>query len=178
MDDRKKFEEILLNGSEDELAQLRLWLFKESVRLENHESALEERYAKLEEEEMAFKARMDAAERKLETATKKLNNDKALFDQRLRILNNGFDQLTNDKKKLENEYIRLEREKAYQRQNEYDALDVLFRGVNNPLALKKRYKDLMKMFHPDNVSGDQEMVQLINQEYAALCREFDISMIN
>ena len=178
MDDRKKFEEILLNGSEDELAQLRLWLFKESVRLENHESALEERYARLEEEEMAFKARMDAAERKLETATKKLNNDKALFDQRLRILNNGFDQLTNDKKKLENEYIRLEREKAYQRQNEYDALDVLFRGVNNPLALKKRYKDLMKMFHPDNVSGDQEMVQLINQEYAALCREFDISMIN
>ena len=178
MDDRKKFEEILLNGSEDELAQLRVWLFKESVRLENHESALEERYAKLEEEEMAFKARMDAAERKLETATKKLNNDKALFDQRLRILNNGFDQLTNDKKKLENEYIRLEREKAYQRQNEYDALDVLFRGVNNPLALKKRYKDLMKMFHPDNVSGDQEMVQLINQEYAALCREFDISMIN
>ncbi len=176
--DRERIEEIILNGSEDELSELRLWLFKESVRLENQESALEDRYARLEADEMAFKERMDAAERKLETATKKLNNDKALFDQRLRILNNGFDQLNGDKKKLENEFIRLEREKAIQRENEYDALDLMFRGVDNPLSLKKRYKDLMKMFHPDNIAGDQEMVQLINEEYTALCRQFNISIIN
>ena len=176
--DRERIEEIILNGSEDELSELRLWLFKESVRLENQESALEDRYARLEADEMAFKERMDAAERKLETATKKLNNDKALFDQRLRILNNGFDQLNGDKKKLEAEFVRLEREKTYQRQNEYDALDLMFRGVDNPLSLKKRYKDLMKMFHPDNIAGDQEMVQLINEEYAALCRQFNISIIN
>ncbi len=176
--DRERIEEIILNGSEDELSELRLWLFKESVRLENQESALEDRYARLEADEMAFKERIDAAERKLETATKKLNNDKALFDQRLRILNNGFDQLNGDKKKLENEFIRLEREKAIQRENEYDALDLMFRGVDNPLSLKKRYKDLMKMFHPDNIAGDQEMVQLINEEYAALCRQFNISIIN
>ncbi|SCX82949.1 hypothetical protein [Butyrivibrio sp. INlla14] len=176
--DRERIEEIILNGSEDELSELRLWLFKESVRLENQESSLEDRYARLEADEMAFKERMDIAERKLETATKKLNNDKALFDQRLRILNNGFDQLNGDKKKLENEYIRLEREKAIQRENEYDALDLMFRGVDNPLSLKKRYKDLMKMFHPDNIAGDQEMVQLINEEYAALCRQFNISIIN
>ena len=176
--DRDRIEEIILNGSEDELSQLRLWLFKESVRLENHESSLEDRYAKLEADEMAFKERMDAAERKLENATKKLNNDKALFEQRLRILNNGFDQLNGDKKRLEKEFTRLEREKSYQRENEYDVLDLLFRGVNNPLTLKKRYKDLMKMFHPDNVSGDSEMVQLINQEYATLCRQFNTSMTN
>ena len=178
--DREKIEEIILNGTEDELAQLRLWLFKESVRLENHESAIEDKYARLEADERAFKERMDALERKLENATKKLDNDKALFDQRLRILNNGFDQLNSDKKKLENEFIRLEREKVYQRENEYDAIDLLFRGVNknNPLALKKRYKDLMKMFHPDNSAGDQEMVQLINEEYELLCRQYNVSMIN
>lgn len=176
MENKRDIEEIILNGSEDELKQLRLWLFKESVRLENMESSLSERYQKLEADEISFKERVDAAERKLETANKKLNNDKALFDQRLAILNNGFDQLNSDKKKLENEFIRLEREKMYQHENEYDALDLLFRGVTNPLALKKRYKDLMKMFHPDNISGDQEMVQLINQEYNALCRQYDISM--
>ncbi len=178
MEEKRNIEEILLNGTEDELAQLRLWLFKESVRLENQESALCERYERLERDEMSFKEKMDAAEKKLETATRKLNNEKALFEQRLRILNNGFDQLNADKKKLESEFIRLEREKAYQRQDEYDALDLLFRGVNSPLNLKKRYKDLMKMFHPDNISGDAEMVQLINAEYTALCRQFDISMIN
>ena len=176
MEERRNLEEIILHGTEDELAQLRVWLFKESVRLENQESALCERYARLEEEELAFKERMDAIEKKLENANKKLNNDKALFDQRLRILNNGFDQLNADKKKLESEFIRLEREKAYQREDEYDALDLLFRGVNSALTLKKRYKDLMKMFHPDNISGDSYMVQLINQEYSALCRQYDVSM--
>ena len=30
----------------------------------------------------------------------------------------------------------------------------------------KRYKDLMKIFHPDNNSGDAELVQLINKEFA------------
>ncbi|SFC35929.1 J domain-containing protein [Butyrivibrio sp. YAB3001] len=178
MEERKNIEEIIINGNEDDLSQLRVWLFKESVRLENHESALEDKYKQLERDEIAFRKRMEAEEIKLDAAKKKLNNDKALFEQRLRILNNGFDQLNADKKKLENEYIKLEREKSYQRENEFDALDLLFRGVNNPIALKKRYKDLMKMFHPDNISGDQEMVQLINQEYRTLCRQFDISMIN
>ncbi len=174
--ERRDLEEIILNGTEDELAQLRIWLFKESVRLENQESALSEKYARLEKDEMALEHRMDAAEKKLETANKKLNNEKALFEQKLKILNNGFDQLNADKKKLESEFIRLEKEKAYQREDEYDALDLLFRGVYNALTLKKRYKDLMKMFHPDNVCGDAYMVQLINQEYNALCRQYDISM--
>ncbi|MCR5402343.1 MAG: hypothetical protein K6E91_00775 [Butyrivibrio sp.] len=176
MEDRKRIEEIVLNGTEDELSELRVWLFKESVRLENMESSLSERYERLEQDERRFKERCDSIERKLDTASRKLENDKALFDQRLRILNSGFDQLNADKKKLENEFIRLEREKAYQREYEYEALDLLFKGVNSALALKKRYKDLMKIFHPDNVSGDSYMVQMINEEYAVLCRQYDISM--
>ena len=30
---------------------------------------------------------------------------------------------------------------------------------------KRRYKDLMKIFHPDNNAGDEELVQLINKEF-------------
>ncbi len=176
MEEKRNIEEIILNGTEDDLSQLRIWLFKESVRLENQESALSERYAKLERDEMAFKERVDSMEKKLENAIKKLTNDKALFDQRLQILNNGFEELNADKKRLESEFRRLEREKSYQRDDEYDALDMLFRGVNSPLTLKKRYKDLMKMFHPDNISGDSYMVQLINEEYSVLCRQYDVSM--
>ena len=178
MEDMRKIEEIIANGSMDELAELRLWLFKESVRLENRESALDERYERLEADEMAFKNKVDAIERKLETATRKLTNDKALFEQRLEILNNGFDQLSSDRKRLDAEYRRLERERAYQRENEYDAMDLLFRGANTPLTIKKRYKELMKMFHPDNICGDAEMVRLINQEYEDLCRQYNMGMIN
>ena len=45
---------------------------------------------------------------------------------------------------------------------------MFFRGVDNSLALKKRYKDLIKIFHPDNVAGDNDTVQLINREYSNL----------
>ena len=175
MEEKRNIEEIILNGTEDELSELRLWLFKESVRLENQESALSEKYEGLYRDEMDFKERMDKAERKLETATKKLNNDKALFEQRLKILNSGFDQLNADKKKLESEFIRLEREKSYQRQDEFEAIDMLFRGVNSPLTLKKRYKDLLKIYHPDNVGGDHEMVTIITAEYNQLLRQFEVS---
>ena len=50
---------------------------------------------------------------------------------------------------------------------------MLFRGVNSFLALKKRYKDLIKMYHPDNVAGDHEMVQLINREYEELKKGYE-----
>ena len=46
--------------------------------------------------------------------------------------------------------------------------DKFFAGVTSELALKKRYKDLIKIYHPDNVSGDTDTVQEINREYDAL----------
>ena len=46
-----------------------------------------------------------------------------------------------------------------------DIARVLFRGATNPLTLRKRYKDLLKIFHPDNLCGDAELVQMINREY-------------
>ena len=67
MEEKRNIEEIILNGTEDELAQLRLWLFKEAVRLENQESALSERdrvFASIlssETEAADFKSRAAAA---------------------------------------------------------------------------------------------------------------------
>lgn len=47
----------------------------------------------------------------------------------------------------------------------------LFWGINNSLALRKRYKDLLKIFHPDNLFGDEELVQMLNREYLRRRRE-------
>ena len=47
----------------------------------------------------------------------------------------------------------------------FTAVQLLFRGVNNPLALRKRYRDLIKIFHPDNLFGDGELAGQINKEY-------------
>ncbi|MDE6737819.1 MAG: J domain-containing protein, partial [Lachnospiraceae bacterium] len=52
-------------------------------------------------------------------------------------------------------------------------VSVFFQGVSNPLSLKKRYKDLIKIFHPDNLSGDKEMIQRINREYESLKSSYE-----
>ena len=57
MEKKRDIEDIILNGTKDELSELRLWLFKESVRLENQESSLSDRYARLEADEISFKNR-------------------------------------------------------------------------------------------------------------------------
>ena len=50
---------------------------------------------------------------------------------------------------------------------------VFFQGVHNPLSLKKRYKDLIKIFHPDNVAGDKDVIQRINKEYERLREKYE-----
>ena len=56
--------------------------------------------------------------------------------------------------------------------NMEEFVGVLFRNTNSMLSLRKRYKDLMKIFHPDNNSGDAELVQLINKEFARRKEEY------
>ena len=42
-----------------------------------------------------------------------------------------------------------------------------FKGVDitEQLAVKKRYKDLLKIFHPDNPNGDTYILQIINYQF-------------
>ena len=48
-----------------------------------------------------------------------------------------------------------------------------FKGVNSPLGLKKRYKDLIKIFHPDNLFGDHDTILKINKEYEMMKKKFN-----
>jgi hypothetical protein len=43
-----------------------------------------------------------------------------------------------------------------------------FRGVDNELDLRKRYKELLKIFHPDNKCGDTKTLIRIQTEYENL----------
>lgn len=47
-------------------------------------------------------------------------------------------------------------------------MDILFKGVRSEAALKKRYRELMKIFHPDNQDGDDSVIHAINIEYDRL----------
>ncbi len=47
-----------------------------------------------------------------------------------------------------------------------------FTGINSAEELKKRYRELMKIYHPDNQAGDTSMVQQIQAEYDELLKRY------
>ena len=49
-------------------------------------------------------------------------------------------------------------------------MNVFFRGVDDMASLKKRYKSLQKIYHPDNMHGDSTVILAINAEYDKLSR--------
>ncbi len=173
------FEKTLIDGSKEELDALKVWLFKENIRLEMERNELKRLETKFLKEKQQFQSEMTAVNRKLVLERTRLKQDEVFFDKKMDILKNGFMQLDMDRQKLEKEQAAFEKTKnahtAYQRQEKnLDMAQMLFQGVRSQLALKKRYKDLIKMFHPDNIAGDHEMVLIINSVYEELKKEYEV----
>ena len=128
--------------SVEELNKIKLCLFQENTRLENEK--------------------------------KHLKKERILFEQQLAVLRDGFSKLDADRQSLEREKQQFVRERLAQSAGSGEIVrypvqqiaEALFRNTDNPLALQKRYKDLVKIFHPDNLFGDAELAQQINREYA------------
>lgn len=162
------------------------WLFRENIRLAALAAELDEKQALLDEtqekfaqEKKRFQEEMKALNRKLTNEQRRVKKDSKLVAEKLEIIKDGFQKLDMDRRRLEKEWARLTAEKEFMEEHGlYDGLpevSVFFRGVKNPVALKKRYKDLTKIFHPDNLAGDTEIIQKINREYESLKREFEKS---
>ncbi len=166
-------EEQIVRASGKDLQEMRLWLFKESVRLENEQVSLDMRFDELERFQMESEKELAAEKARLAAERKNLEEDRALFQKQLAILHRGFEELSGDKKKLEREWVRLEQEKGFIEEDRFERDMVFFRGAEGPLALKKRHKDLMKIYHPDNMHGDHEIVDRINEEYSLLIRQYE-----
>lgn len=162
--------------SEKECRALKLWLFSENIRLNNERKALAEAQNKFLKEKKLFQDEMNAMTHQMTVARQRLKQDEQFFDKKMEILKSGFAQLEQDRQVFEREKSNYrKKEDVYSGFSGATAdLDVslLFAGVKNPLALRKRYKDLLKIFHPDNLAGDKEAVQLINKEYERLKSRF------
>lgn len=142
----QKIEELLEEGSKDRLIEAMEWMSRENSRLLSERS--------------------------------RLKQEENFFSQKMEILKGGFAQLEAERRELEKDRLMLEAEKkvykaAVKQSRETDLAEVLFQGVKSPLALKKRYRDLIKIFHPDNIAGDHEMVLRINEIYEELKQDYD-----
>lgn len=99
-----------------------------------------------------------------------------LFQMKWKMLEEELMKLAEEKKEFE----RMKRSSTtYTNGDEANSDDfmqmncsVFFTGVHNELALKKRYRDLLKIFHPDNIAGDHDVVVSINKEFEAMKEQF------
>ena len=173
----ENFEEVLVHGSQDELQELKSWLFRENIRLVTASKELEEMQEQFLKEKVQFQEEMKLLNHRIAGERQRLKEDNQFFEKKMEILKNGFSQLDIDRRRLDKEWAKLPAEGELLSEHAvYDSgmdVSVFFRGVRNPLALKKRYKDLIKIFHPDNVAGDKDIIQRINKEYESLKMSYE-----
>lgn len=166
------WEEILNAQKDDDLKSAKLWLFQENIRLQKEKQELEQNRDKFMQERVQFQNEMNILNRKTVMERQRLREENKFFDKKMEILQQGYMQLDLDRKAFEREKKAFLEDKK-NRKFDYtgnkpvngDLMQILFRGADNPMALRKRYRDLVKIYHPDNASGDAELVQMINREF-------------
>ncbi len=128
---------------------------------------LAEERLKLEREKKEFRLRQEAEK-------KRLAEESYLFEMKWRILESELKKLAREKQVWESEKERLShRGAAYRRASvSEEGAEVFFSGVEDELSLKKRYKELIKIYHPDNLGGDTMTLQKINKIYDILRKQY------
>lgn len=145
--------------------------FDDIIEFEDKKQTLRKEKQKLEKErrDLERERREFSIQKKLETRQRE--KEKQLFEMKWKILEEEMKRLADERQQVERQrnfykYV-TEYETCEAEQNHVKG-DMFFIGVENAQALKKRYKDLLKIYHPDNVSGDTETVLEIKREYDKL----------
>lgn len=165
------WEEVLAADNGDDLRELKVWLFRENMRLQEERRELEASKERFLNERVKLRNELDELNRRTVIERKRLKEETLFFDKKMEILKAGFRQLDLDRQKFEQERkVFRKQEQRSDLKKEFavstESVELLFKNTSNPLALRKRYRDLVKIFHPDNLFGDAELMQSINQEYS------------
>jgi len=156
------------NATKEDLKEIKKWFFKENMRLKQEQATLEKDRRDFEDEKHSYESEQEMATLKVKMFRKQLDKERRLFDLKW--------------KKLEEEVYNLacERDKIARQRQELQTMsqsggyEIFFVGVNSGDSLKRRYKDLLKIFHPDNLNGDTSTLQEINKEYDSLKKVFNL----
>ncbi len=161
--------------------ELKQYFFGEYVRLQSERNENLRIYEKFITERKNFDEDMKRLNEKILQERRRLREENEMFAKKTELLEDAFFQLDLDRRQLERDKIEFELSKKRkcvtndglnQPVVDYD-VSILFRGVTSPSSLKKRYRELMKMFHPDNLSGDESVISVIGSEYRRLKVEYE-----
>ena len=144
------------------------------MTLENERRALEEQLRTLERERREFTRRVEIEDRRLEQQQK-------LFEMKFKILEEELVKLATEKEQVQKqkafyhfEFFSSGATRKNVPKNNVVKGEMFFSGVESKQSLKKRYKDLIKIYHPDNLDGDTDTIQEINSEYNKLCAVYKV----
>lgn len=121
-------------------------------------------------------------EREKKTERDRMAREKDLFDMKWKVLETETQKLADDKQKFEREKAFYSKVLKFNEENpksegveQITSAQIFFIGVGSEKSLKKRYKDLLKIYHPDNLGGDTGTIQEINREYDELCKKMQVA---
>lgn len=119
------------------------------------------------------KGLLEKQQRKNALLKKQLDNQKILFDKQWQLLETETRRLAADKDKFEREKL-MYKDQVYREARRSMSVaantKIMFKGVEDMDSLKRRYKELVKIYHPDNNNGDKELMQAITDEFEELKR--------
>ena len=143
----------------------------EADRLKDERKELLDERRKLKRDQIELEKQLSEYAIKKQLDEKMMNSQKELFQKKFKILEMELAKLAEEKARLEREKNfykavneNLEREKS----KDPGEVRMLFRGIDNLEDLKKRHRELIKIFHPDNVNGDTSVIQEINRQFDEL----------
>lgn len=154
------------HATKEELLEIKKWFFKENMRLQQEKTALENERKAFEDEKNNYESEFKKDSMKVNMSRKQLDREKKIFDMKWKMLEEELYKLATEKDEFNRE------KKELQFVGKHSSYEIFFVGVNNADSLKKRYKELLKIFHPDNLNGDTRTLQEINKEYDSLKRIF------
>lgn len=187
-----EFEEAQINSEEatiEDVKEIKSWMFQEQVRIQARRDELMEFNHELMQTKRELEREREDLSAREKAFKKRYENNEALIAKELKIIEDAYRQLELDKKALECERLNFEHEKTkYRRQkmsgstrtnthqhsvasDVYDGTS-FFRGVDSELELRKRYKELLKIFHPDNKCGDTKTLIKIQTEYDSIRSQY------
>lgn len=177
---------VVIKRGQEEAAQFEQWCFQQTVEIEHKKELLEHEKntidiekQKLAEEKRSLERDKRALLRKQSSDAARMKQEQHLFDMKWKILEEELSKLAEEKQQFQRQ------KEFYSRVHEYERMgshgysgtnivkgEMFFVGISDEISLKKRYKDLIKIYHPDNLAGDTGTLQEINREYDKLKKKF------
>lgn len=140
------------------------WRFTKAAQRKANEKRYSEERIEIKRQQQLLEYERQEFLRVKKFEEKRLDREKRIFDMEWKMLEEGWRNLAAEREQLERVHSGDEAKVSFSD----ISVSVFFSGVDNTRSLRKRYKDLIKIFHPDNEQGDTEVLQKINEEYEAL----------